>query len=148
MFSHATPLHPVITVYPFTKWGVDFVNCNPTSTGGHQHIIVVINYFNKWVEEMPTVKSDGNIFSFFVFNQIIARFGIPSDIVTNHGSHFQNEMMEEISYKLGFKHGHSSPYYPQKNGLVETVNESLMTILQKTVSQSKSDWHIMLYPAL
>jgi hypothetical protein len=49
---------------------------------------------------------------------------------------------------LGFKHGHSSPYYPQENGQVEAVNKSLKTILQKTVSQSKSDWHIMLYPAL
>jgi hypothetical protein len=28
------------------------------------------------------------------------------------------------------------------------VNKSLKTILQKTVSQSKSDWHLMLYPAL
>jgi hypothetical protein len=49
---------------------------------------------------------------------------------------------------MGFKHGHSSPYYPQENGQVEAVNKSLKTILQKPVSQSKSDWHLMLYPAL
>jgi hypothetical protein len=98
---------------PFTKWGVDFVDCNPTSAGGHQHIIVVIDYFTKWVEAMPTMKSDGKTAAFFVFNQIIARFGIPSEIVTDHGSHFQNEMMEELASKMGFRHGHSSPYYPQ-----------------------------------
>jgi hypothetical protein len=148
MCSHPSPLHPVITVGPFTKWGVDFVDCNPTSVGGHQHIIVVIDYFTKWVEAMPTVKSDGKTVSFFVFNQIIARFRIPSEIVTDHGSHFQNEMMKELASKLGFRHGHSSPYYPQENGQVEAVNKSLKTILQKTVSQRKSDWHIMLYPTL
>jgi transposase InsO family protein len=107
---------------------------------------VVIDYFTKWAEAMPTIKSDGKTATFFVFNQIITRFGIPSDIVTDHGSHFQNEMMEELAAKLGFKHGHSSPYYPQANGQVE--NKSLKTILQKNVSQSKSDWDIMLYPAL
>jgi transposase InsO family protein len=64
------------------------------------------------------------------------------------GSHFQNKMMEELASKLGFRHGHSSTYYPHENGQVEAVNKSLKTILQKTVSQSKSDWHIMLYPAL
>jgi hypothetical protein len=137
--SHPTPLHPVITVGPFTKWGVDFVDCNPTSAGGHQHIIMVIEYFTKWAEAMPTIKSNGKTATFFMFNQIIARFRIPREIVTDHGSHFQNEMMKELASKLGFKHGHSSPYYPQENGQVEAVNKSLKTILQKTVSQRKSD---------
>jgi hypothetical protein len=86
---------------------------------------------------MTTIKSDGKIATFLVFNQIITRFSIPTDIVTDHGSHFQNEMMEELGDKLVFKHGHSSPYYPQANGQVE--NKSLKTILQKNVSQSKYD---------
>jgi hypothetical protein len=148
MRSHPAPLHPVVTVGPFTKWGVDFMDCNPASAGGHQHIIMPMDYFTKWEEAMPTVKSDGNTATFFVFNQIIAQFRIPRDIVTDHGSHFQNEMMKELASKLGFKHGHSSPYYPQENGQVEAVNKSLKTILQKNVSQSKYNWHLMLYPAL
>jgi hypothetical protein len=148
MHSHPGPLHPVIIVGPFTKWGVDFVDCNPTSDGGHQHIIVVINYFKKWVEAMPTIKYDGKTATFFVFKQIIARFGISSEIVTDHGSHFQNEMMLELAYNMGFIHGLSSPYYPQENGQVEAINKSLKTILQKIVSRSNSNWHFMLYPTL
>jgi hypothetical protein len=112
MCSHPTPLHPVIIISPFTKWGVDFVACNPTSVGWNQHIIVVIDYFTKWDEAMPTVKSDENTTAFFVFNQIISRFGIPSEIVTNHGSDFHNEMMVELASMLGFRYIHSSPYYP------------------------------------
>jgi hypothetical protein len=42
------------------------------SAGGNQHIIVVVDYFTKWVEAMPTVKYDGNTVAFFIFNQIIA----------------------------------------------------------------------------
>jgi transposase InsO family protein len=45
-------------------------------------------------------------------------------------------MMEELAAKLGFKHGHSSTYYPQENGQVESVNKSLKTILEKNVSKS------------
>jgi hypothetical protein len=116
MCSHPAPLHPVITIGLFTKWGVYFMDCKPTSAEGHQHIIMVVDYFTKWVEAMPIIKSDGKTVTFFVFNQIIARFSIPSEIVTDHGSHFQNEMMEEIASKMGFNHGHSSPYYPQENG--------------------------------
>ena len=43
---------------------------NPTSAGGHHHIIVAIDYFMKWAEAMPTIKSDGEIAMHFVFNQI------------------------------------------------------------------------------
>jgi IS30 family transposase len=144
MHSHPTPLHPVIIVDPFTKWGVYFMDCNQALAGGPNHIIVVMDYFIKWAEAMPTIKSDGKTAAVFVFNQIIARFGIPRDIVIDHGIHFQNEMMKELEPKLGFKHDHSSPYYPWENGEIEAVNKSLKTILQKTVNQSKSNWHMML----
>jgi transposase InsO family protein len=109
---------------------------------------MVVDYFTKWTEAMPTVKSDGKTAKFFVFNQIIAQFSILSDIVTDHGIHFQNEMMIELVSKMGFKHDHSSPYYPQESGQVEAVNKSLKTILQKTISRSNSNWHIMLYHTL
>jgi hypothetical protein len=148
MCSHLDPLHLVVIIGPFNKWGVYFLDCNPTSARGHQKIIMVVDYFNKWFKAMPIVKSDGETIAFFVFNQIIARLIIPSEIVTDHGSHFHNEMMKEIESKLGFKHGHFSPYYPWENGQVESVNKSVKTILQKIVIQRKFDWHIMLYPTL
>ena len=34
MHSKPAPLHPIITVGPFTKWGLDFMDCNPASAGG------------------------------------------------------------------------------------------------------------------
>ena len=34
------------------------------------------------------------------------------------------------------------------NGQVEAVNKSLKSILQQTIAQRKTNWHIMLYPAL
>jgi hypothetical protein len=73
---------------------------------------VVVDYFTKWVEAMPTFSNDGEMTALFIFNQIVARFGILKEIVTDHGSHFQNKMMSELTSKLGFKKEHSSPYYP------------------------------------
>ena len=49
---------------------------------------------------------------------------------------------------LGFKQDHSSSFYPQANGQVEAVNKTLKTILKHTINMSRSNWHIMLYPAL
>jgi hypothetical protein len=68
MCSHPTPLHPVITVGPFTKWGVDFMDYNLASAGGNQHIILAVDYFTKWAEAIPTIKSNGKTTTFFMFN--------------------------------------------------------------------------------
>ena len=81
MQSHPAPLFHVVSVGPFMKRGIDDMTCNPVSAGGHKYIIVAIDYFTKWVEAMPTFKDNGETAAFFVFNQIIARFGIPKVIV-------------------------------------------------------------------
>ena len=99
------------------------MTCNPTSAGGHKYIIVAVDYFMKWAKAMPTFKFGGETVAFFVFNQIIAQFGIPKVIVTDHGSHFQNSMMTELTTMLGFRQEHSSSFYPQANGQVEVVNK-------------------------
>ena len=112
MRLHISPLFPIISVGPFMKWGIDYVTYNPVSAGGHKHIFVAVDYFTKWAEAMPTYKVDGEVAAFFVFNQIITRFGIPKEIVTDHGSHFQNSMMTDLTTMLGFKQEHSSSFYP------------------------------------
>jgi transposase InsO family protein len=84
----------------------------------------------------------------FIFNQIVATFDIPKEIFTDHGSHFQNKMMTELTSNLRLRKEHSSPYYPQANGQVEAVNKSLKTILQQTINSTKSNWNLMLYSAL
>jgi hypothetical protein len=68
MRAHPAPMFPVITVGPFTKWGIDYTTCNPSSARGHRYIIVVVDYFTKWVEAMPTFKYDGETVALFLFN--------------------------------------------------------------------------------
>ena len=34
MRLHPAHLHPIVTACPFTKWGLDFMDCNPVSAGG------------------------------------------------------------------------------------------------------------------
>ena len=78
------------------------MHCNSTSAEGHGYIIVSIEYFTKWAKAMPTYAKDSKTTTLFLFNHVIARFGVPQSIVTDHGSHFHNQMMEELSAKLGF----------------------------------------------
>jgi hypothetical protein len=94
----------VVFVGPFAKWGINFITCHPHSAGGHGYIIVAVDYFTKWVEVMPTFDNTGRTASLFIFNHVIARFCVPRAIVTDHGSHFRNFMMYELTENLGFRH--------------------------------------------
>jgi hypothetical protein len=79
--SHPTPLHPVVSVGPFAKWGIDFMTRHPHSAGGHGYIIVAIDYFTKWAKAMPTFDNTGKTTALFIFNHIIAHFGVPQAII-------------------------------------------------------------------
>ena len=74
--THPAPLHPVIAIGPFSKWGIEFMHCKPTSAEGHGYIIVAMDYFTKWAKAMPTYVEDGKTAALFLFNHIISRFGV------------------------------------------------------------------------
>ncbi|XP_075099263.1 uncharacterized protein LOC142176091 [Nicotiana tabacum] len=43
-------LHPVVAPWPFMKWGMDIVDPLPQSKGKIRFLLVLIDYFTKWVE--------------------------------------------------------------------------------------------------
>ena len=94
---------------------------------------------------MPTYAEDGKTIALFLFNHIIARFGVPQSIVTDHGSHFHNQMMEALSSKLGFRHQKSMSYYPRANGQVEAINKVLKTMLRRMVGDHKFNQNHILF---
>jgi hypothetical protein len=124
------------------------MQCKPTLAEGHNYIIIVIDYFTKWAEVMPTFLNNGRTATLFMFNHIIASFGVPHDIVIDHGSHFKNQMMGELHTKLGFLHENLSPYYPQENGQVEAIKKVLKTMFQRMVGVNKTSWNLQLLSAL
>lgn len=77
MCAYLAPLHFAVSIGTFTKWGIDFTMCKLPSIIGHHYIIVAIDYFTKWAEVMPTYSNDMGIATLFLFNHIIARFGVP-----------------------------------------------------------------------
>ena len=105
-------MHHVFSARPFTKWGIDFMTCNPPSSRGNGYIIVAFGYFTKWAEAMPTFNNIGHTTALFFFNHVIAWFGIPQAIVTDHGKNFHNHMMNKLTAKLVLSHDNSTPIAP------------------------------------
>ena len=48
--------------------------------------------------------------------------------------------MKEVRLLLGFHKANTSAYHPQTDGLVERFNQTLTTMLAKTVERGGKDW--------
>ena len=66
-------------------------------------LIVVIDYFTKWVEVEPvTMIGEAKVTS-FVWKNIICRFGVPHVIKSDNGKQFDNPKFQKFCQDLGIK---------------------------------------------
>jgi hypothetical protein len=76
----------------------------------------------------------------FLVDRIITRFGSPAKITTNNEKSFSSLALEKLCFKYGIVLSHSSNYYPQGNGLVESNKKNIMNILKKIIGENKKGW--------
>jgi len=126
---------------PFQQWGLDFIGqFKDNSSNGYTWIITATDYFTKWVEAIPTKSATDKVVMDFLEDRIITRFGVPAKITTDNAKAFSSTELSSFCFKYGIMLYHSSNYYPQGNGLAESSNKNLMTILKKTVGDNKRSW--------
>jgi transposase InsO family protein len=105
-----------------------------------KYILVCTDYVTKWVEEKSLFMDTKKCVVEFIYEDIFTRFGVPHEIITDHGTQFTSKLMMELTKKYGIKHCNSSPYQPQANCQVESTNKVLETILTKNVQLHHRDW--------
>jgi ribonuclease HI len=88
----AQELHPIITPWPFSQWGLDLIGkISPTSSNGHKFIITAIEYFTKWVEAILMTYIMGKKKSKFILNYLIYCYGVPQTLISDNGTPFKNQ---------------------------------------------------------
>ena len=144
-FRNHWPLTPNIPIYPFEKWGIDFVGrINPVSARRNRYIILATDYATKWVEARPTRKNDAAMAATFLFEAIMMRFRHPLEIVSDRGTHFLNDVICNITTKYLINHRKTTPYNPKANGLTKRANGIIGKVLNKLVAAHKTDWDLKL----
>ena len=100
------------------------------ASNGHEYILMAIDYFTKWVEVASYSMIIANHVARFIENNIIFLFGVPQEIISDNGSHFEGEF-RRIMELYNIEHHKSSPYRPQTNGSIESANKNIKNILAK-----------------
>lgn len=126
----ASELHSIIKSWPLRGRALDiFGEIKPSSSKGHRYILVGINYFTKWIKDVPLPNDDQEEVINFIQDHIIYKFRILEAITTDQGSIFTRRKMVEFSFVMGFRLVTSTPYYMQANGQVEVANKTLFGLI-------------------
>ena len=122
--SNAMPLILILAQNPFEKWGIDFVGPikPPSHYGQKRYILVATEYVMKWAEALATKIDDAKIIAKFIYENIITRFGCPKELVSDRGTHFLNDIIEQLTNKFLIKRWKTTPYHPWANGQTEKTN--------------------------
>ena len=90
--------------------GIDVIGrIAPMASNGHEYILVAIDYFTKWVEAASYSVLKAKHVARFIENNIIYRFRVPQEIISDNGSHFEAEV-QRIMESYNIEHHKSSPY--------------------------------------
>ena len=132
--------------YPWQRIAVDVLEV-PLNSNGNKYLLVVQDYFTKWLEAhpMPDQNADRIV---DVLTKIFCRMGIPKELHSDQGRNFENLSIASLCNFFGVKKTHTSSYHPQGDGLVERSNRILLDMLRSYVDREE-DWEqflpLMLY---
>lgn len=106
--NHPEELQPTDVVPVWHKIAVDLVEIKGN------HLLSVIDYGSRFPEAIP-LRGTTARHVIAALSDVIARFGIPVELVSDNGPQFVSSEFSAFLEQLSVKHTRASPRYPQSN---------------------------------
>ena len=126
---------------PFDQIAMDIMGPLTKSEGGHQYILIIIDYATWYPEPIPLQSTTAKVLAKELLG-VFSRVGFPREVLTEQGSDFMSSTFKQMWELLGVKPLKTSVYHLQANGLVERFNRTLKGMLRKMVLEQPRKWHM------
>jgi ribonuclease HI len=127
--------------WPLQRWGLDLLGPLPPAQGNLRYVVVVVEYFSKWIEAKPLAIITSATVQKFFWQNIVCRFGVLKAITVDNGTQFDAETFKDLCDQIGTKIYFASVRHPESNGLVEMANGIIMTGIMKLIfNQPRGKW--------
>ena len=125
-----SPLHQFRVNEVMRCVAVDIFGPLPLSENGNEYIIVLGDYFSKWIDAWAVPNHKAQTVADKLVVEFFTKFGCPTQIHTDQGREFQSELFRLVCQKFGINQTLTVPYRPQSDGLVERFNRTLKQMLK------------------
>ena len=136
------PLKTINVGSPMERIAIDVLGPLPTTEASNKYILIVADYFTKWVEAFPLPNQEAKTVADKLVNEVICRFGIPLIIHSDQGRNFESALFAELCLLLDIQKTRTTPYHPQSDGMVERFNRTLEMQLSKFADYNQKDWDV------
>ena len=110
----------------------------PVSTNNNKYLLVMQDYFTKWADAKPIKDQTAATISAELV-KLFCTYGIPEIIHSDQGANFESTLIEQTMEAFGIKKSHTTSYYPERDGMVERFNRSLLQLL-RTYVEKREGW--------
>ena len=133
-----TPLNPLPVATVFERPHIDLVGPLPKTTAGHEHILVCVDSFSRWVEAFPLHDQSAISIARVLHDEIFCRFGAPVSIVTDRGWNFLSKLVNAVCEIYQVSRHMTASYNPRANGCVERQNASIAQTIRMNISKDQN----------
>ena len=121
---------------------MDFIVDLPTTQGGYDAILVVVNRLTKMAHFILTRESVSapQVADLFI-SHVFRLHGLPRSIVSDRDTHFTSHFWTAVFDALKTELGMSSGDHPETDGQTERVNQTLEDMLRSYVSLRQHTWN-------
>ena len=134
------PLQKTSPAAPFQRTHADVLGPLATSEKGYKYVLVMVDSFTRWTEMVALKNQTAATIANCIYKEWICRHGVPQEIVTDKGSNFLAQIVQELSHSLGIKRVTTSSYHPAANSLCERRNAVITSSLKKIIQNNPADW--------
>lgn len=126
--------------FPFQAISMDLLGPLPKSKRGNQYVLVVTDYFTKFVLVQSLRKATTPAIVKFLREQVFLIFGVPEIVIFDNGSQFQSKDLQNYLQRLKIpKIWFNARYHPQVNP-TERVNRVLVTAISSYIKDNHQVW--------
>ena len=133
---------------PFKRVAVDLIGpIMPASDKGHRYVLTLVDYATRYPEAVPLKNIDTETVAEALLD-LYSRIGIPEEVLSDLGTQFVSECMQEVSRLLSIRRLTTTPYHPICNGLTEKFNGTLKKMLRRLCVEQPKQWYRFINPLL
>jgi hypothetical protein len=116
--NHHTMMNCIYTMFtnykPLKNGVVDFTSLinPPANNSKERYINTTTDYLTRWDEKEDVLDFSTTNKVYFIFDNVITRFGFPWSLTSDQRSHFLNETFVTLTREFMIQHHKSSPYHP------------------------------------